>query len=216
MIELGAEAAVDLLATTVRALPTPAGARRLIAIAGAPASGKSTIAKALVNRLNELTRSAILVPMDGFHLDNRVLDDRGQRNIKGSPETFDATGFLYAMQRLRDEPDLYLPTFDRDRDISVAGAIFVDTRHSIAVIEGNYLCFDEAPWNKLLTLWDLTVYIDVAQETIEARLKKRWLDQGLSTAAAMRKVNENDLPNATRVAKQRTECDLFLRIFDAT
>ncbi len=120
------------------------------------------------------------------------------------------------MQRLRDESDLYLPTFDRDRDISVAGAIFVDTRHRIAVIEGNYLCFDEAPWSKLLMLWDLTVYIDVAQETIEARLKKRWLDQGLSTAAAMRKVNENDLPNATRVAKQRTECDLFLRIFDAT
>lgn len=40
-------------------------------VAGPPGAGKSTVAEALVH---ELGRAAVLVPMDGFHLGNQVLD----------------------------------------------------------------------------------------------------------------------------------------------
>ena len=47
--------------------------QRVIAVAGAPGSGKSTLAARLVEALE----NAALVPMDGFHLDDRLLEEDG-------------------------------------------------------------------------------------------------------------------------------------------
>jgi fructokinase len=52
-------------------------ARRVVAIAGPPASGKSTLAAGLVEAIRGAGVHSQLVPMDGFHLDNRILGDRG-------------------------------------------------------------------------------------------------------------------------------------------
>ncbi len=52
----------------------PSGERRIVAIAGAPASGKSTLASQLERRLNETNPgSTALLPMDGYHYDDEVL-----------------------------------------------------------------------------------------------------------------------------------------------
>jgi len=67
--------------------------RRLIAIAGAPASGKSTLAARVVEGLNaQVPGRAAVVPMDGFHLDDTVLSARGDLARKGAPHTFDVLG----------------------------------------------------------------------------------------------------------------------------
>ena len=69
-----------------------AGRKRiLVAIAGAPAAGKSTMSEKLARLLPE--GSAVVVPMDGFHYDDIVLEARGLRPRKGAPETFDFAGF---------------------------------------------------------------------------------------------------------------------------
>ena len=72
--------------------------RLLIAIAGAPGSGKSTLAAALVDKINNCKiGKAVLVPMDGFHLDNEELIEKGLIKKKGAPETFDVKGLLPAL-----------------------------------------------------------------------------------------------------------------------
>ena len=76
--------------------------RVLVALAGAPGSGKSTLATELARRLRDQRLACEVVPMDGFHLDNAVLDARGLRARKGSPETFDADGFVHLVRRLID------------------------------------------------------------------------------------------------------------------
>ncbi len=54
--------------------------RVVIGIAGAPASGKSTLAERLVSRLNEIEDDGAASPaMDGHHRDDRVLTARGWR-----------------------------------------------------------------------------------------------------------------------------------------
>ena len=68
-------------------------ARRVVAIAGPPASGKSTLAAGLVAAIRGAGVHSQLVPMDGFHLDNRILSDRGILDRKGSPPSFDAMDF---------------------------------------------------------------------------------------------------------------------------
>ncbi|MCH2248226.1 MAG: hypothetical protein MK042_00350, partial [Cognatishimia sp.] len=73
----------EALLQHILALPQGSG-RSLVAIAGAPASGKSTLAAEMTGALRQAGRKARLIPMDGFHLDNAVLEARGLLSRKGA------------------------------------------------------------------------------------------------------------------------------------
>ncbi len=95
--------------------------RRLLGITGAPGSGKSTLAAALANALgNDLS---IVVPMDGFHLAQAELERLGRAGRKGAPDTFDASGFVALLVRLREgaEPVTYAPEFRREIEEPIGG-----------------------------------------------------------------------------------------------
>ena len=193
--------------------PTPT--RTLVAIAGPPASGKSTVAELVVEALcqqedNSFSRAA-LVPMDGYHLDNHLLDARGLRARKGAPETFDATGFCEGIRRLASATEfVYLPRFDRTRDLAIANSIAIAPQTPIVVVEGNYLFLDSEPWSSLDDMFTTTVFLRPSLETLKRRLIQRWLDHGLTPEQASQKANENDIPNAQRVLKQSRPADLCL------
>ncbi len=185
--------------------------RMIVAIAGAPASGKSTLAAAVVDVLTARGISAVVVPMDGFHLDNRLLDARGLRPRKGAPETFDALGFVHMISRLGSGgEEVVIPGFDRSRDISIAGADVVGTDTRVLVVEGNYLLFDEDPWRQLAPLWDLSVRLDVGPDELRRRLIDRWLSYGLLPDAATARAESNDLPNARRVLDKSLPADIVI------
>src|SRR5262249_48690883 len=99
--------------------------RVVVAIAGAPGSGKSTLAEQVTSSLNAAAPGrAALLPMDGYHYDDRILIERGLRARKGAPETFDVFGLLHMLDRLKrnQEDEIAVPVFDRDLEISRAGA----------------------------------------------------------------------------------------------
>ncbi|WP_020683797.1 nucleoside triphosphate hydrolase [Marinobacterium rhizophilum] len=197
------------LADRIEALPE-CETRRLVAIAGPPGSGKSTLAEAVVGILTERGHGAVLMPMDGFHLDDRLLEPRGLLARKGAPETFDFGGFACTLNRVRDECSVILPVFDRAREIAVAGAAEISAQTRIVIVEGNYLCFDEAPWRSLANLWDLSVFLDVPLAELEQRLIERWRGYGFDLDAARTKALGNDIPNARRVASARVKVDIVL------
>ncbi|WP_298842521.1 nucleoside/nucleotide kinase family protein [uncultured Roseobacter sp.] len=186
------------------------GRRRLVALAGQPASGKTTLAECLARALCEAGCVASVVPMDGFHLHNQILLDRDSLNRKGAPHTFDAAGFLSLVSRLHNEEEVFYPLFERDRDISVACAGRVGPECDTVVIEGNYLLFDAPVWRELAPHWDLSIRLDVPLATLEERLVQRWLDHGLSPEQAAERAAGNDLANARAVARHTLEADILL------
>ncbi|MGP6087412.1 nucleoside triphosphate hydrolase [Antarctobacter jejuensis] len=194
------------LAPHIKSLP-PRGRRLMVAIAGAPGSGKSTLAEALTV---ELGAGAALLPMDGFHLDNRLLEPRGLLPRKGAPETFDFDGLNAALHRVASEPSVVLPVFDRTREIAIAGAQEITDQTQIVVAEGNYLCFSEPPWSNLSSIWDYSVFLEVPETELERRLIERWLGYGYSPDQARAKALSNDIPNARRVVRERAAVDLVL------
>ncbi|WP_306119446.1 MULTISPECIES: nucleoside triphosphate hydrolase [unclassified Roseitalea] len=185
--------------------------RRLVAIAGPPGSGKSTLAEAVVARLLGRGVAAVQMPMDGFHLDNRLLEPRGLLPRKGAPETFDFAGFAATLGRIRTEPSVIVPVFDRSREIAIAGAAEIRAETRIVVVEGNYLCLDEAPWRDLAPLWDLSIFLDVPMPELERRLLARWRGHGFGPQAARDKALGNDLPNAERVKRSLGPVDRVIR-----
>lgn len=181
--------------------------RQLVAITGAPGCGKSTLASELARRLNAQGRKSIVVPMDGFHLDNAILETRGLKPRKGAPETFDAPGFLRLIRALKSGGEVFAPIFDRTRDLSIAGAVAVPEAAKVVIVEGNYLMFDETPWSELAGLWDVTARLDVPMPELRARLIHRWLALNYSRAVATRRAEGNDIPNAQRVIDRALPCD---------
>ncbi|MEO1639019.1 MAG: nucleoside/nucleotide kinase family protein [Pseudomonadota bacterium] len=198
------------LVTQCRSVP----GRMIIGIAGPPASGKSTLAEAVVEQLNAgATGSpqAALLPMDGYHLDNPVLRARGLLQRKGAPETFNVRAFCEEVRRLRDTTEERIfPRFDRTLDIAIANALPISPETPIVIVEGNYLLLNEAPWNSLTGTFTATVFVSPPLATLRTRLITRWRDHGLDDAAATKRAQENDLPNAERVLTNSREADLML------
>jgi pantothenate kinase len=199
---------LDDLETLVRAR-SAAVPRLMVAIAGAPGAGKSTLAEALAARLGPM---AAVVPMDGYHMDNAVLTARGLLARKGAPETFDVAGLARDLARLRaaDEAEVLVPVFDRGADLARAAARAVAQSVPVVLVEGNYLLLQEAPWAGLARLFDLAVFLDVPEPELERRLVQRWLDHGLSPAAARARALGNDIPNARRVVRGSRPADVVV------
>lgn len=188
--------------------------RRFLAVAGAPGSGKSTIADTLMTRLEALAPGvAVILPMDGFHFDDAVLHAAGRRPWKGAPDTFDVGGLASVLARLRanTEEVVAVPVFDRDLEISRGSARLITRDRRLIIVEGNYLLLDQAPWSGLAAQFDLTVMIDVPEPVLQARLRNRWAHYDLSEDQILQKLEDNDLPNGRTVQKHSRPADLILR-----
>ena len=200
---------LDALVAQIQAKAQTAGAKRfLLALAGPPASGKSTLAAELAERLSPGAR---VVPMDGFHYDDRVLRARGLLSRKGAPNTFDVAGLAHLLTRLQNEDEVAIPLFDRDLEISRAGADIVTPDDKILIVEGNYLLLDAKPWTDLRQAFDLTVKLDVPEDELKRRLLARWLGHGKTQEQALAWIEGNDLPNALTVLAQSGPADIVLR-----
>ncbi|SFP63672.1 nucleoside/nucleotide kinase family protein [Tranquillimonas alkanivorans] len=199
-------------ALLARLLPLARGEhRRLVAVAGPPAAGKSHVAELLHARLEEdAPGCSAVLPMDGFHFDDMLLSARGDLPRKGAPHTFDTGGLVSTLSRIAadDGQSVAVPVFDRAIEIARAGARMIGPEARLILVEGNYLLLDDPEWRTVTSLFDLTVMVDAPEEVLAARLAARWSD--LSPDLARRKVEENDLPNARLVLRQSRPADLRL------
>jgi pantothenate kinase len=187
--------------------------RVIVGIAGAPASGKSTLAERLVSRLNEAAEGcAALLPMDGYHYDDGLLIARGLRARKGAPETFDVFGLLHMLERLKrnQEDEIVVPVFDRDLEIARAGARLIASAVRVLIVEGNYLLLDRQPWSRLDAMFDVTVMVDAPEDILRQRLVERWRGYGFTPAEIEAKVEGNDLPNGRNVMLNSKPADFVL------
>ncbi|KAJ2017186.1 hypothetical protein GGI06_002949 [Coemansia sp. S85] len=191
----------------------PASRRVIVAVAGGPGSGKSHISQRVCQAINSASELAVVVPMDGFHLPRAQLlamEDPAQAlQRRGAPWTFDAQGFVAAVQRIRSDAASVtrVPAFDHAAGDPVADAIAVGPQHRIVLVEGLYAHAGEAPWAQVgAALADELWWIEPADaRASHARLAQRHVAAGLARdrEAADERIARNDALNGAYAEKTR-------------
>jgi pantothenate kinase len=153
-----------------------------------------------------------VAPLDGFHLPNATLDERGLRAVKGAPETFDCEGFLRSLARVREEHQTTLwPAFHRELDEPTRDEIAIPPETKLVIIEGNYLLLDRPCWQDVRPLLDDVWYVEAPPELLRRRLIERAIAFGRREEAATRHVDDSDMPNARLVARTKEQASRSIR-----
>ena len=186
-------------------------ARTIIGIVGKPGGGKSTLSKFLLKGMDSTLVS--VVPMDGFHLSNKVLKELGRSDRKGAQDTFDVKGFTALIERIKmDSADpIYYPIFDRSIEESIAaqGVVYPSTR--VVIVEGNYLMHDNDGWQEISPLLDQSWYAFLEEDIRISRLISRHIAFGKDPESAKAWAKGSDQVNAELIEVGVGRCDFLIR-----
>lgn len=191
--------------------------RRLIALAGVPGSGKTTLAARLADEVNALAGPGTLavLGMDGFHLTraelSRLPDPDEALARRGAPWTFNPQALAERLRALRDgagRAPVAWPDFQHDVGDPVEAAFTVPAAVRLVLVEGLYLLHEADGWGAVGQSFDERWYLDVpleiAMERLAARHMAAW---GLSRADAESRIAANDRLNAGTVLESRNSAD---------
>jgi pantothenate kinase len=186
--------------------------RIMIGIVGAPGSGKSTLAEYVLGQLPE--GHGVVVPMDGFHLANCIIEGTELQARKGAIDTFDSYGYVSLLKRIRnrDEPVVYAPEYRREIEEPVASAIAISQDIKIVITEGNYLLSPSEPWGEIPEILDETWFVEVDHSVRLERLVARHVKFGKPLEKAIEWANTSDETNALEIAETQLEADVTVRI----
>ncbi|MSO25916.1 MAG: nucleoside/nucleotide kinase family protein [Candidatus Nanopelagicaceae bacterium] len=196
----------------VRDLQAKESERIIIGVVGKPGAGKSTLTSYLLDNL--VKDKAVLVPMDGYHLSNKLLAEHGSSDRKGAYDTFDATGFSELMKRIKFDlkSDIYFPIFHREVEESIVaeGVVLKDTK--LVITEGNYLLLDKYGWQDISSFITESWYIEINDNLRWERLMARSIRYGRSPESAHAWTHGSDEVNAKVVESTKNRADVILNL----
>lgn len=206
------DAIVDQIALELlkKSQTIPDGHRFLIGLSGIPASGKSSLSHAIINKLNSLYREesstdedvAIMIGLDGWHLTRATLAAMPNKEEafarRGAHWTFSGEGYLKFVQDLKSGQDVvFAPSFSHATKDPVEDDIRVDSHHKVVMIEGLYVFLAIEPWKTAGELLDERWFVEVDIQDAKERIVKRHVETGVTstTELAIQRAEENDFPN---------------------
>ncbi|KAL5495865.1 hypothetical protein ACEPAI_1329 [Sanghuangporus weigelae] len=201
--------------------------RLLVGISGIPASGKSTLAKLVVNKVNEAAHNSdpsfpgpgILIGLDGWHLTRAQLDAMPDPKLahdrRGAHWTFDGNGYVTFVKYIREclSPDsevqrmITAPTFDHATKDPEPDSVMVLPAHRLIVIEGLYTFLSIDPWVHAGERLDERWFIDIDTAEATRRLVTRHVLTGVAKdmKEALWRAETNDMPNGLFVMEKMLE-----------
>ena len=183
----------------------------LVGVSGAPATGKSTLAEIIVDKLNLNGVDTQYCPMDGFHFTNQELAEMHLGCVKGKIETFDVGYFSECITSLRcDNKPFYWPIYSRKIHDPIPEGVLIRDKTKIFIVEGNYIFFNSTGWKEIKKCFDLKIFLTASDEVLEFRLLKRHLTGGKKYEIALEKIKNVDIPNAHKILECQNEADIVL------
>ncbi|CAE6455775.1 unnamed protein product [Rhizoctonia solani] len=183
--------------------------RLLVGICGIPASGKTTLAKKIVENVNlHEDGTAVLVGLDGWHFSRAELDKFDDVKEAYDPFTFDAASYVKFITALRQSASsritpppqasiIYAPTFDHALKDPTPNGQTILPSHQIVLIEGLYTFLSTPEWKPAAEVLDERWLIDIDLPEATRRLVQRHVVTGVAKdlEEANWRAENNDVPN---------------------
>ena len=203
---------LDGIVGAIRELLASPKPRVILGVVGKPGAGKSTVTEHIFKEIDP--KVAALVPMDGYHLSNKVLADLGRSDRKGAPDTFDARSFMHLLARIKESisTDIYFPIFHREIEESIAAEGIIPAGTKLIVTEGNYLLMDDPHWKGVRELLDESWYLEIPDSIRHARLIARHEFYGRDRKAAEEWALGTDERNAKIIGETAKFADRIVRL----
>lgn len=197
--------------------------RLIIALAGVPGSGKTTMAKHVASIItSEQAKrkgpSIVVISMDGFHLKRDELDRMPNREEayvrRGAPWTFDAKGVVALVRQCRNgiNTTIFAPSFDHAAKDPIENGITIPAGTEIVLLEGLYLLLDTDPWVEIADVVDERWYIEVDPEIAKERVAARHVAAGIepNIRSGRRRVEANDEINGRFIVEHSLTRDIVI------
>lgn len=190
--------------------------RAIVAVAGVPGAGKSTLVNILIKLLARENISAQLLPQDGYHYYREQLakfdDPKEAFRRRGAPFTFDAKRFVDAVEKLRENVDVSVPLFDHSLKDPVEDDIVIGADVAVVFVEGNYVGLTDEPWCRVSAACDEFWLVDTNIQLVRERLIARHLASGVSETyeAAVERCDGLDGDNAEYIRRHLKTPDVLI------
>ena len=180
-----------LLRDKKRQLAPNSPVRVLIAVAGVPGAGKSTITARLIPPLKAWNIIAAVLAQDGFDYDGEVLrqmpspEEAIER--RGARFTFDARAFVKMVadvQRMAGVNSVWGPTFDHALKDPTPDGVEIAPEVQVVFVEGNYVLLKDTVWSRIGELTDESWFVLGDSAEIVERIVKRHLAAGIASTEA--------------------------------
>lgn len=193
--------------------------RILIALAGVPGSGKSTLVAQLSAAFNAThDKPMVALGMDGFHLPKASL--RAMPNSeeafarRGATWTFDAEALAQRLQLLRDsyqKQAVTWPAFEHEIGDPVEEAQTIEPHTRLILVEGLYLLHQADDWENVSRLFDERWFLDTPFDLSMQRLTRRHMAAwNMTQSEAEQRIASNDRLNAELVQSTRAFSDFII------
>lgn len=200
------------------------GRRYLIALAGVPGSGKTTLAASLCAEVNaqlgpKSAHGMVSLGMDGFHLTRAELKQRPDAAEalarRGAPWTFAPDALAERLHTLRTAAGHHAvgwPDFQHELGDPIENRQWVPAATRLVLVEGLYLLHTGDGWEAVANLFDERWYLDtplpLALQRLASRHQRVW---GISQAEAEARIATNDRLNAEIVQRSRGNADRIIK-----
>ncbi|KAF3986993.1 hypothetical protein FT663_04641 [Candidozyma haemuli var. vulneris] len=187
--------------------------RVIVAVAGVPGAGKSTLVERMVEVLTSCGVETRVLPQDGYHFYREQLarfdnpDEAFRR--RGAPFTFDGARFVASVKRVKAGETVWAPSFDHAKKDPVENDICIEPSAKVVFVEGNYVGLKDEPWSELASVVDELWVVQTAPEIVRERIVQRHLKAGIAKnlEEAAERADGSDWQNALYVMGHTREAN---------
>lgn len=194
----------------------------VVGIVGMPGSGKSVSAFLLASELEALKIPCMTMPHDGYHYTLQHLRSLPDADAavyrRGAPDTFDPTGLIRDLKRIRGESTtnedvVKVPGFDHAKgDPEPDAHVFDRLQHEVVICEGLYLLHDGDGWEAVKGLLDYSIFLDSDLEVCVQRVKIRnQCIPGYTVEEILERAEKVNRVNAKIVLQSKPYADLIVQ-----
>lgn len=192
--------------------------RVVVAVAGVPGAGKTTLVGHLVEKLRTKKILAAVLPQDGYHYYRLELaqfeDPEEAFRRRGAPFTFNAERFVEDVTSVAAGKHTKVPLFDHSKKDPVEDDIDIGDDVRVVLIEGNYVGLEDEPWNRLKHVCNELWVASTPPETVRERIVRRHLASGIAatTQEAEERADGLDLQNAIYIQQHTRKPDVVIEL----